>query len=121
MDDAYEAHRFALQFGGRGGILNENGIRSAVARPYNGHYLRIHHKAAALVESVINNHGFVDGNKRTALILLNTLLQRSGYKLRSDPKPETDRALEEMILAVATGGMRVAAITAWFKDRIERA
>jgi prophage maintenance system killer protein len=39
-------------------------------RPYNGYYRPIEKKAAALVESMGGNHGFIDGNKRTAVILI---------------------------------------------------
>ena len=56
-------------------------VESAVARPYSGYHLRIENKAAALVESVAQNHGFLDGNKRTSVILLHTLLNKSGYEL----------------------------------------
>jgi death-on-curing protein len=68
-------------FGGRDGVLNLSLVESAIARPYSGYHPRIWQKAAALVESMAGNHGFVDGNKRTTLILLYTLLSKSGYEL----------------------------------------
>ena len=57
----------ALKDGGDPGILNANALKSAIARPYHGYHRRIHKKAAALVHGIVSNHGFVDGNKRTAL------------------------------------------------------
>jgi len=69
--------------GGLQGVPNPHLIESALARPYTGYYPRIWQKAAALVESMARNHGFADGNKRTTLILLHTLLQRSGYTLEA--------------------------------------
>ena len=50
-----------------------------MARPYHGYHRLIHQKAAALVHAVVSNHGFADGNKRTALYLVELLVQRSGY------------------------------------------
>ena len=38
-------------------------------------------KAAALLHSLVLNHGFIDGNKRTALLSLHLLLDRSGYEI----------------------------------------
>ena len=70
LDDAIRSHDKALEDGGAQGILDENGIRSAIARPYCGYYHTLHEKAAALVHSIVLNHGFVDGNKRTAYYLV---------------------------------------------------
>jgi len=53
--------------GGAPGILNASAIESALARPYHGYHPRLHQKAAALVHGIVSNHGFVDGNKRTAV------------------------------------------------------
>ena len=71
LADALSAHERALRFGGRPGVVNLGSIESAIARPYSGYHRAIGRKAAALVESMVGNHGFADGNKRTTLILLN--------------------------------------------------
>jgi death-on-curing protein len=52
----------------------------------------IEEKAAALTEALARNHGFVDGNKRTAVYAMDLLLTRSGYKLRDD---DLDRLNQE--------------------------
>lgn len=108
----------ALAFGGRGGILSDALIRSALARPYSGYYRRIHKKAAALVHAVVKNHGFVDGNKRTAVYLMDLLLKRSGYKLASDPADEARVGLEIMIDGIVAGSVDVESLSAWFSSRI---
>ena len=99
--DALSAHQRALQSGGRDGIPNPGLVASAIFRPYNGYYRPIARKVAALVESMATNHGFTDGNKRTSLILMHTLLTKSGYEL---VPLETDRsrddAAEKMVMAV---------------------
>lgn len=118
LADALEGHRLALTFSGRSGILNRSLLESAIARPYSGHYRLIHQKTAALVHGVVKNHAFVDGNKRTAVFLMDLLLKRSGYRLEARDKSKGDVALEEMILDVANGSMTVSEIADWFRQRI---
>lgn len=107
--DAVCGHEEALRGGGRPGLLNEHGILSALARPYDGYHRRIHEKAAALL------HGFIDANKRTALYLVELLVQRSGYEF-----VETDAEVVETILSVAKGEMGYEELTTWFNERIVR-
>ena len=79
LADAITAHDEALTYSGRDGISSLHLIESALARPYSGYHPAIQNKAAALLHSVVGNHGFVDGNKRTAWLLVETLIHRSGY------------------------------------------
>ena len=51
-------------------MVNEHAIQSAIARPYHGYHRLIQQKAAAPVHGIVRNHGFADGNKRTALYLV---------------------------------------------------
>ena len=113
--DAIHGHEEALKDGGRPGLLNEHGVLSALARPYDGYHRRIHEKAAALLHGVVCNHGFIDANKRTALYLVELLVQRSGYEF-----VETDAEVVETILAVARGEMGYDELTDWFSGRIVR-
>lgn len=92
-----------------------NAIASAIARPYHGYHRRIHDKAAALVHGIVSNHGFVDGNKRTALYLVELLAVRSGYMLVED-----DVVLANVITSVASGDMSYEELKEWFKERIVR-
>jgi death-on-curing protein len=68
LADALAAHDAALTFGGRAGVVSLHSIESVIGRPYSGYHRPIANKAAALLHGVIRNHGFVDGNKRTALL-----------------------------------------------------
>ena len=115
MADAIRAHDEALQDGGAAGILSRSAIESAIARPYHGYHARIHQKAAALVHGVVSNHGFVDGNKRTAVYLVELLSVRSGYRLAVE-----DLVLADIITAVARGQMGYEELATWFKGRLER-
>jgi death-on-curing protein len=118
LGDALSAHEEALTYGGLPGINSLALIESAIARPYTGYYRRIAQKSAALLQSVASNHGFIDGNKRTALILVNLLLRKSGYGLTNGDDPK--RALENTILAVVKRELEVDALVRWFERRLAR-
>lgn len=83
LADAITAHDEAMRYGGRDGVSSLHLIESALARPYSGYHRPIAQKAAAVLHSMVGNHGFVDGNKRTAWLLVEILISRSGYSLRS--------------------------------------
>ena len=122
IDDALDAHEQALLLGGRPGVINLGSIESAIARPYSGYYRTISRKAAALVESVVGNHGFTDGNKRTTLILVNLLLERSGYRLTpSDTDKSIQKEVEDMILDVAKRQRSFDDLVEWFRKRTRHA
>jgi death-on-curing protein len=96
-------------------------VQSAIERPYSGHYRSISRKSAALVESVSRNHGFADGNKRTAIILLHTLLKESGYKLCPYGKDESlETAIEQTVLDVVTRAVTFDELEGWLRARIRR-
>ena len=118
LDEVLVAHDFALTFGGRPGILDLGRIEAAVARPYSGYFRSIAAKAAALVESLAQRHGFVDGNKRTALFMMNLLLRRSGYFLRVSDEQRLNDDAEAMILAVVEHDMAFDDVVRWFQERI---
>ena len=97
-------------------------IESAIARPYATFgrrplYRRIHDKAAALVEILARNHGFIDGNKRTSLICLGILLERSGYTLSAET---TNKEIEELILNVANSRLVFEDLSVWLAAHIDK-
>jgi death-on-curing protein len=73
-------------------------------------------KAAAILHSMVTTHGFVDGNKRTAWLLVETLIGRSGYRLNI---PD-DEPIDDLVVAVAAGQIGFAELVPWFKDRLTR-
>jgi death-on-curing protein len=100
---------------------NPNMIESALARPYSGYYRGIEQKAAALAESMATNHGFADGNKRTTVILLHTLLTKSGYELaRADVGESLNDAVEELILGIVNHSLSHDDVVHWFRSRVKR-
>lgn len=69
------------QWGGLSGIRDSGALESAAARPQSGYYTDVIEEAAALCESLLQNHPFVDGNKRTAVTATGVFLRLNGYEL----------------------------------------
>ena len=86
-DEALEIHRALLErFGGAGGVRDLGLLESALYRPRTGYYEDLAEMAAALFESLIMNHPFIDGNKRVAFFATDVFLRMNGYKLKVDAK-----------------------------------
>lgn len=78
--------RLITETGGEHGVIDLGLLQSAIARPratFDGQdlYPGLFSKAAALLESLIGNHAFLDGNKRTAITAVGLFLFRNGYRL----------------------------------------
>ena len=72
-------HRLIELFGGHHGVRDQGAVEAAVFRPQTGYYASIEEEAAALMESLANNHGFLDGNKRIAFTAADVFLRRNGF------------------------------------------
>src|SRR3979411_2773734 len=72
-------HRLIHLFGGLEGVRDKGAIEAAVFRPQTGYYNSLEEEAAALMESLGNNHGFLDGNKRIAFTAADVFLRRNGF------------------------------------------
>lgn len=83
--DALFFHRQLIErYGGATGIRDAGALESALHRPQTGYYDTLIHEAAALLESLIQNHPFVDGNKRIAFAVVDVFLRINGYTISSD-------------------------------------
>jgi prophage maintenance system killer protein len=91
---------------------------SALTRPYSGYHRAIERKAGALIQSVATNHGFIDGNTRTSIILTDTLITLSGYRLVALRGENIDDAIEDFVLSIVNDHLPLADIVAWFRVRI---
>jgi len=120
-DDAIVAHEMVLNVsGGRSGILSEASLLSALARPYCGYFDTLEEKAAVLMEAIIQNHGFVDGNKRSAVFLAFAMIQLSGYEIVSfSANEDLDLQMEDMAVELAEGVIKSNAIIDWLKPRLK--
>src|SRR5258708_37540964 len=82
VGEAVEMHRQLIEeFGGIHGLRDRGLLEAAIFRPQNGYYDDLIHEAAALMESLANNHAFLDGNKRISLAVTDTFLRMNGYYL----------------------------------------
>lgn len=72
-------YRLIEMFGGLHGVRDKGAVEAAIFRPQIGYYNSIEEEAAALMESLGNNHGFLDGNKRIAFTAADVFLRRNGF------------------------------------------
>ena len=87
-DDNYMLglHTALMQrYGGAPGIRDRGALEAALFRPQTGYYEDIVMEAAALMESLANNHPFVDGNQRIAFAAADVFLRINGWHLRRTP------------------------------------
>ncbi len=75
-------HRLIDLFGGAHGVRDQGVVEAAVFRPQIGYYNSIEEEAAALMESLGNNHGFIDGNKRSAFTAADVFLRQNGFYIK---------------------------------------
>jgi len=80
--DALYFHSLLIEhYGGAQGIRDVGALESALHRPQTGYYDSIIHEAAALLESLVQNHPFVDGNKRVAFAVVDVFLRINGHRI----------------------------------------
>ena len=77
-------HLLIERFGVLHGVRDKNAVEAAVFRPQVGYYNSIEEEAAALMESLGNNHAFIDGNKRIAFVATDVFLRRNGFYIEVD-------------------------------------
>jgi death-on-curing protein len=114
---AYAVHdRQLAEHGGLDGVRDRGAVESALARPRN---LAAYEEpdaadlAAAYAFGLARNHGFADGNKRTAWVVARLFLADDGHRLQFD-RHDAVRTME----AVAAGSVDENALAAWFRERI---
>lgn len=108
------------RYGGSHGIRDIALLESAVFRPQSSFggmdlYPSVFGKAAALIHSIIHNHPFLDGNKRTGIVSGIVFLEINNYSLRVSQKDLVGTAI-----AIATNKMDLEEIASWFKRHSEK-
>jgi death-on-curing protein len=106
------------QSGGGLGLRDRGALETAVAQPemtFGGEdlYPTITEKAAALGHSLIQNHPFVDGNKRVGHAVMEVFLVLNGYEISASVNEQ-----EQIVLSVASGQMSRAEFGAWLKQHV---
>ena len=86
LDEAVAIHKRLIEkFGGTPGLRDMGLLESALFRPQTGYYEDLAQMSAALFESLISNHAFLDGNKRAAYFICDVFLRLNGWKLNVNP------------------------------------
>ena len=113
LDDVLGIHQDSIEaFGGSNGIRDSGGLQAAVMRPQSGYYPDVIAEAAALWESLSQNHPFVDGNKRIAIASMAAHLAMNGFWLQ----PEQMEAYGFMMELYASGRFRMPELEAWLRS-----
>jgi len=119
IEEAISIHDLLIQkFGGASGIRDKEALQSALARPYQTFgeinlYPTPEEKAAAILESILTNHPFLDGNKRLGFVLMKLTLLEAGLNLETKHEKMYD-----FIMQVATGKLDIRKITEWIKNHV---
>lgn len=106
--------RLLERFGGATGIRDPGLLESALMRPRSGYYHSLSEQAAALLQSLCQNHAFVDGNKRVAFATTAVFLRINGYRLAVAADEGERFLIEEVIRDHAD----LTRIRAWIEERM---
>lgn len=107
------------RYGGHQGVRDKGLLKSAIARPYQTFdgqdlYPTSLEKAAAIIESILINHPFMDGNKRTGYVLMRILLLDDGKDVRAGENDKYD-----FVINIAAGKLGYEGILRWIKENVE--
>ncbi len=100
-----------LRYGGSSGLRDPGMLESALYRPQTGYYADLIEEAAALWESLAQNHPFIDGNKRTAFAATYTFLAINGAQLTAS----ADDTYTFISSLYETGEFRFDRLVAWLR------
>lgn len=108
------------KFGGTEGIRDIGLLESALARPFatfdnNDLYLNPIEKASAILESIVINHPFIDGNKRTAYTLMRLILLENGLDIIASQESKYD-----LVISASTGKFRFDEIKNWIQSNLKK-
>ncbi len=112
LEEAIELHQQLIALDGGGVGLRDPGLlASALGRPQTGYYHSLSEQAAALLQSLISNHCFLDGNKRIAIMTALVFLDMNGVTVDFDPNEAEAFIIERVI----KGKAELSEITAWLE------
>ncbi len=115
-DEALTLHEELMhRFGGTDGLRDAGLLDSALYRPQSGYYKDLVQMAAALMESLLINHPFLDGNKRMAFFLTDIFLRLNGHRIVVQPKIGY-RFIQRML---ASTEFRLPLIDQWLRRHVQ--
>jgi death-on-curing protein len=119
IKEVLSIHEILIEkFGGGSGVRDMNGLHAAISRPFSTFdtvelYPEPLDKATALVESIVNNHPFVDGNKRTGYVLMRLLLMKQGFDIKASQEEKYS-----FVIAIASGHYKTEDIRKWIQEHL---
>ena len=117
LQETLELHeQLILRFGGSAGVRDMGLLQSALLRPQTGYYDTLSMQAAALLQSLCQNHCFVDGNKRVAFACTAIFLRMNGYRLSVEP----DAGESFMIDQVIQEKIAIEDIASWLESAMKK-
>ena len=107
------------RFDGAKGIRDKGTLESAIGRPFQTFdgkdlYQDPVDKAAAIFESIVSNHPFVDGNKRTDYVLMRLILKRNQIDIEIDQDIKYD-----FVIKAAKGELTFDKIKTWIRNNLK--
>ena len=116
LAETIEIHRQLIEeFGGSHGLRNQAGLEATIFRPQAGYYNDLAEEAAALMESLVNNYPFIDGNKRVSFAATDTFIRLNGFYLEVEQQATADF----MITNIAKSTLRFDALREWIGSKIK--
>lgn len=113
--EVIEIHqRLIERFGGTAGVRDKGLLESALFRPQTGYYEDLAEMAAALFESLLLNHAFIDGNKRVAFFTTDVFLRLNGWKI----SVEANAAHKFLIGMLERGDCSYEKLLPWIRDTV---
>ena len=121
IKEVEQLHRILIDsFGGSHGIRDIAALESALSRPFQTFdgkelYASVLEKAASLIESILINHPFIDGNKRTGYTLLRLFLIQNEIDITASPDNKY-----EFVIDIASGTLEYEGIVTWLTSNTRR-
>lgn len=104
------------RYGGSPGVRDHGLLEAALYRPQTGYYADLIKEAAALWESLAQNHPFIDGNKRAAFAATYTFLAINGARLTGD----AEETYAFVAALYAANQFRFDKLVPWLRDHVTR-
>ncbi len=100
------------RYGGLLGVRDPGALEASVYRPQSGYYKDLIQEASALMESLVINHPFLDGNKRIAFAATDVFLRINGWQINCEPIA----IYSEMMRLLEAGNFDFAHIEPWLRS-----
>lgn len=121
IEEVEHIHNLLIEeFGGTKGIRDYGALEAAINRPFATFdqqelYPDPIDKAAAILESILINHPFIDGNKRTGYVLMRLLLLQSAQDIQAGQEEKYN-----FVISIATGELTFEGIKKWIGERLQK-